>query len=497
MNFAMESYDSVVVGGGAGGLSMALLLALGGRKVALVEKAPRVGGALGSFESKGYKLDAGFHFTGGLQEGGIFDSLLKVLGVRGLIEADFLDEGTANIFNFEAEGREIEFPYGMANIARRLKALFPGEGNAIGRYFDTVGKICMATPSLDARTMHLPMQAVDEDYISLQDYLDGLSENRLLKETLKAFVMCHGTAPSEISMAGNARLCQGFYESVGRISCGGGALVDALAGKLEKLGVQIITSDAVISVADVRDRLAGRILLASGKELKIGECIFTVPPRAVASCLPKEGFPPAFFQRCESYENTPGFFTVFLSTEGEPSSRIKDSVYSFYPETNIDRLSLPGRGGPGALALVHSRCDKGNVLTAFEPMYWEQVQGWEDSVTGERPESYLSWKQDKTDEIAGRIESRFPEYRGRLKLISSASPLTYRDYLNHERGSAYGVKQKIGQYNLFGQLRVRNIFAAGQSAVLPGVLGTIIASFLVARTILGDEKFARIMTPGY
>jgi len=44
--------------------------------------------------------------------------------------------------------------------------------------------------------------------------------------------------------------------------------------------------------------------------------------------------------------------------------------------------------------------------------------------------------------------------------------------------------------NLMGRSRLRNVYFAGQSAVLPGVLGTIAASLLVAKNIFGDAEFA-------
>ena len=71
--------------------------------------------------------------------------------------------------------------------------------------------------------------------------------------------------------------------------------------------------------------------------------------------------------------------------------------------------------------------------------------------------------------------------------------LTYRDYLHSFDGSAYGIKQKLGQYNLIGRLPVRNLFAAGQSALLPGVAGAMMSSFIVVRSMVGRDAFNRFM----
>ncbi|MEK7308396.1 MAG: hypothetical protein AAB089_04930, partial [Nitrospirota bacterium] len=50
-------------------------------------------------------------------------------------------------------------------------------------------------------------------------------------------------------------------------------------------------------------------------------------------------------------------------------------------------------------------------------------------------------------------------------------------------------KQKINQYNLLGKLPLRNLYAAGQSSVLPGIIGAMMSSFIVGRTILEKEKY--------
>ena len=76
-----------------------------------------------------------------------------------------------------------------------------------------------------------------------------------------------------------------------------------------------------------------------------------------------------------------------------------------------------------------------------------------------------------------------------LRVIDSASSLTYRDYLYSPDGSAYGIRQKIGQFNVAGRLPLSNLYAAGQSALLPGVIGAMTSAFFVCRAILGRDTF--------
>ena len=70
--------------------------------------------------------------------------------------------------------------------------------------------------------------------------------------------------------------------------------------------------------------------------------------------------------------------------------------------------------------------------------------------------------------------------------------LTYRDYLS-PFGSAYGIRQKIGQNNIFGKLPIRNFYAAGQNALLPGAMGAMLSAFLLWRKIVGEEAYGRMI----
>ena len=81
-----------------------------------------------------------------------------------------------------------------------------------------------------------------------------------------------------------------------------------------------------------------------------------------------------------------------------------------------------------------------------------------------------------------------PDLEGKLEFLDSASQLTYRDYLS-PFGSAYGVRQKVNQFNIFGRLPIRNFYAIGQNALLPGVFGAMQSSFVLWRKLIGEQRY--------
>ena len=135
-----------------------------------------------------------------------------------------------------------------------------------------------------------------------------------------------------------------------------------------------------------------------------------------------------------------------------------------------------------------------SVVNACEVCFVENMEPWKHSGLISRPAEYVEFKEQRVERIRDRILGIYPEYRDSYKVLEAASPLSFRDYLNSPDGSAYGVKQKVGQFNLFGKLPLRNVYAAGQSSLLPGVVGAMMSAFIVGRSIVGKEEYSRFLT---
>lgn len=494
----MKKYDDIVVGSGISGLTMALIIGMNGRKVLLLEKEPRIGGSVARFYRKGVPFDIGFHFTGGLHEGGILHEILTALDLNEFIQPVFYSGESATSYIFESENKYFELPNGIEKIKKKLKEYFKEEAAAIDSYFERIEKVCANTPSMDLRTLTAEQHFLDEDGISLKEALDGLTDNPLLKALLSGLAMCYGVRPEEISFAGHSRIGLGIYQSLAGVKGGGAAFIRAFEAKFKGLDVDISCNNYIKALEDISDKKVGRFIFNSGEEVEAENCIFTIHPREILKIIPEGHVRKAFTNRVTSFEPSTGFFSVFAVLDQDyDDPNFESSVVSMFPHCDVDQLLTPGYSGDPALLIIRSvdqvRGRDCKTIVALEPSYPDDVREWEDSNTGDRPQGYKEYKEERVNSIVRRIFDKFPEYENRLTVLDSATRLTFRDYLHNFDGSAYGIKQKLSQFNLLGRLPLRNLFAAGQSSLLPGVIGAMLSSFIVGRYILDEEKYTKFL----
>jgi len=493
----MKKYDHIVVGSGASGLTATLLLALSGRKVLLLEKAPRTGGSLSRFRIDGIPFDTGFHFTGGLTENGLLRRMMKVLGIENDVETMFLSPADAHHFVFTREQRIIELPAGIKEVRRKCKSDFPGDQVAVDRYFDMLERVYLQTASTDITRLGENSSRMDEEFISLHEVLDGITDNPLLKGVFSALGMCYGVKPSEVSFASHSRVCYDLYESTARFRNGGDALVKAFESQFSRLDVEVQCSSWI---TQLRENSSGHVesaVLNNGDEITFESAILTIHPKQILEVLPKSIVSKAFTQRVESFESSIGFFTLFGTLECGTNPDFGSSIVSLFPTCDFDAMLDPAYAGEQALVIVGSRETVRNkpchVTIVMEPSFPRNLEQWSGSSTGKRPAEYLAYKEQRVSEIVKRLKNHDSKYGTNFRAMGTASVLTYRDYLNSFDGSAYGVKQKLGQYNLIGRLPVRNLFSAGQSALLPGLTGAMMSSFIVTRAMMGKENLGRLV----
>ena len=103
-------------------------------------------------------------------------------------------------------------------------------------------------------------------------------------------------------------------------------------------------------------------------------------------------------------------------------------------------------------------------------------------------EDYKAKKEELSSMITERIIKEFPELNGKIELLDSWSPLTYKRYCNAYHGSYMGFVTTVGnkQMRFKGIVKgVDNLYIAGQWIMSPGGLPVALVSgkFAVQRIL--------------
>src|SRR3989339_295784 len=80
------------------------------------------------------------------------------------------------------------------------------------------------------------------------------------------------------------------------------------------------------------------------------------------------------------------------------------------------------------------------------------------------------------------------------KVLDAYTPLTIRDWVNSPQGSPYGIMRSSHQLHaatFLHHVNLKGLFFAGQNALSPGALGTLLGSFQTVRQMIGHDRFAR------
>ena len=137
--------------------------------------------------------------------------------------------------------------------------------------------------------------------------------------------------------------------------------------------------------------------------------------------------------------------------------------------------------------------EAGEVMTY---MNFDEVSQWVGTRVGQRGEAYEEFKRKKAEKLINALEEEVPGIRQNIEQYYTSTPLTYLDYTDIPGGSMYGIAKDVNAVatgSVSCKTSIPNLFLAGQSIVMHGMLGVLAGSLVTCSEFLTtDEIFSQI-----
>jgi phytoene dehydrogenase-like protein len=479
-----EGKNIVIIGSGVGGLSTGIILSLLNYSVTVVEKNPLSGGLMRSYRRGGIDCPVGVHYVGALGANEPLGKMFHILGIP--IEDLFTRMGESGIIDrYIFEDFVFDLPVNIDAFERNIKSAFPAEITLIDVFMKNLREIAgrMLDPAFLINQGD-PFQNMDF-FQPMGEFLDKFDASAGLRAVLAVPCQLIGVQLVECPVIFHHMVLAGYLFSSWRLKVSGSTMADVFTRRFQELGGKLILNDGCDKIILDEGEVAG-VRLNSGTNLGADTVVAAVHPKILLNLLEPDALKSSYRQRIANLKETEGVIAVQISVDASAHPEIDHNIYQRY---NDEKELIKD----GIFYQLRQSNDKDvNLISIFTRSLYSEWSKWENTISGKRGKDYeekkLSIGQDllqKANEVFGSLKN--------ARILDVFTPLTLRDYVNCPEGSCYGVMRSSAQLLKIASLSkplISGLFLAGQNAVAPGVLGTILGSFNAVRQIIGASRFA-------
>jgi all-trans-retinol 13,14-reductase len=480
-----EGKNIVIIGSGVGGLSAGIILSLLNYSVTVVEKNQLPGGLMRSYRRGGIDCPVGVHYVGALGAEEPLGKMFRILGIP--VEGLFLRMGQGGIIDrYIFDDFVFDLPVSMDAFEKNLKSAFPAETAALDVIMKNLREIArrMLDPSF-LLNQGDPFQNMDF-FQPMGEFLDKLDVSADLRAVLAVPCQLIGVELAQCPVIFHHMVLASYLFSSWRLKVSGSTMADVFTRRFQELGGKLIVNDGCEKIILDEGEVAG-VRLASGILLSADAVVAAVHPKILLNLLEPDALKSSYRQRILNLKETEGVVAVQISVDASAHPEIDHNIYQRYADEK-------GLIKDGIFYQLRQSNDKDvNLVSSFTKSLYSEWSKWENTISGKRGKDY----EEKKLSIGQNLLQKANEVFGGLKnarILDVFTPLTLRDYVNCPEGSCYGVLRSSGQLlkiASLSKLPISGLFLAGQNAVAPGVLGTILGSFNAVRQIIGASRFAQ------
>ncbi len=473
-----------IIGSGITGLTAALLLAKQGHEVEIFEAGPRPAPLLSGFRREGLLFDTGFHYGGGIAEGGVLRQWLEALGVAEHLE--FYEEGGERFF-FE-DGTEAELYAGQA-LLPCVEKQFPGAGLTLQNLIHECDEVLSLSPYTNGQLHEAPSLHLGHQDSTL-DHIQATDLPQRLKAMLMARCLLYGTMPSQSAWEHFALVSGPYFHSCGSWKGGGETLVKVLLRLLRQYNVRVQCRSRVQHIEGQKGQGVTAVLLENGKRVPCDACYFTGHPQQLQTMLPQGLLRPAFYTHVEDIPETHSVLMLFAETTAFAPGQSIYVLNKEHEESPDTMFCTTGQGSGLYMCTGHDSRKHSETATETAnedgsvPLIALRFLPAGQAV---QAQDYAAYKAQAVQEFITLAEQRCPQLRGKWRVLDAATERTMRHWVVGSTGSLYGMQHRLQDMPLLSVTRLPGLFLAGQNILLPGVLGGIISAALAVGFTLGHD----------
>lgn len=410
-------------------------------------------------------------------------------------------------------------------VVEMLGKEFPTEKKGIEAYYRRIREIYNAVPLLNSVPMlnsalNTPATTTsggntDEKELHLDELLsaDSFIEQYISDPKLKAILgslnLLTGAEEGITPAYAHAIINELYTRQFAYFPNGTEEIVRQLIEIIENAGGEVLNKTTATSLhfgtTDNGERCVTAVETSDGTLHTADIYISSISPALLSEISGEKGaFSKIQKKRIASLRDGFSMFTVYAKVKAD--SHVPEGATFCFPDyDSVWRQGSLYNGDwlHGALFVRF-----GEQLTAMAAMPFSEVERWENG----RDDEYRHWKEIQTARIMELLYKSLPCFDSSninsnnsldssnsnndrteqcIQVLSSASPLSIRDWLGNRHGSAYGFS--IDCHNpllsrFSTETKASNLFLTGQNLFLHGLCGTVMSAVTTVHAVESSEQ---------
>ncbi|WP_339840477.1 NAD(P)/FAD-dependent oxidoreductase [uncultured Maribacter sp.] len=501
-------YNTVVIGGGLGGLVAGAMLTKFGKKVLLLEQHHKPGGCATTFKRGDFIIEVGLHEMCGLEKEGAIKQIFNMLEINQQVELLQVPE----LYAVLSDKEKFVFPHSYEAASKALIDKYPEDEKGIKRLM----KLLAGIRREGIKLPHTPLKRklmypfmpllyptlVEASRHTVGSWFDKYITNENAKLDLLAHIVYWGDDPYTLSMFYYGLPFSSFIGTGGYFIKGGSQqLSNQLASYIEKQGGCVLLGKKAEKIVTKNDRVTGVTFRDSFN--KSSEAVTIACDNVVANCaipivpdMLDEPHATSLRKQIADKTNACSLLNIYLgfksdletygvkhysnSIKGDDVKTLKDihpnntgdwskRSFVFVDYNKVDAQLAPSGKSVGVICCADYLKD------------WDELS----------KEDYKAKKEEVAQILLGRLEKQFPGIRESIEYYEVATSKTIERFTSNTAGSVYGFaqsKQQSGLKRFRNNFLISNLYFASAWAFPGGGFeGSMMAGFLAALQMNRDK----------